>query len=459
MPEPDRSPVVIVGGGISGLSAAYYLNRRGVAAVLIEREPRLGGVITTSRVEGCVVEGGPDSFLAAKPAAMELIREVGLESEVIGSNDEKRVTYIRRNGRMVPLPDGLMMMVPTRVMPIAVSGLLGWGTKVRMGLEWFRKPASMERDRSVAEFIRDHYGQEAVDYLAEPLLAGVYGGDPEKLSAASVLPRFVEFERQYGSLTRGTLVSMAQQAARPHGAAQPKKPPLFRTLKGGLGSLVDAVKSRLGRTRIVTGTVEAVEATRTRVNGEWIDAGAIVLACPAHAAAKLVPIPELAEIPYSSSMTVALGYRREMLRALPKGFGFLVPARERKRMVACTFVGTKFSHRVPEGMELLRCFLGGASDEAALSLLDDQVTHAVREELREMFGLDAQPEFVRISRWPRSMAQYTVGHAARIERIREAAARIPWLHLTGNAYNGIGIPDCIALSKSVAEKLTATPPA
>jgi oxygen-dependent protoporphyrinogen oxidase len=128
-------------------------------------------------------------------------------------------------------------------------------------------------------------------------------------------------------------------------------------------------------------------------------------------------------------------------------------------MVACTFVGTKFSHRVPEGMELLRCFLGGASDEAALSLLDDQVTHAVREELREMFGLDAQPEFVRISRWPRSMAQYTVGHAARVERIREAAARMPWLHLTGNAYNGIGIPDCIALSKLVAEKLTETPPA
>jgi oxygen-dependent protoporphyrinogen oxidase len=459
MPEPDRAPVVIVGGGISGLSAAYYLNRRGVAAVLIEREPRLGGVITTSRVGGCVVEGGPDSFLAAKPAAMELIREVGLESEVIGSNDEKRVTYIRRNGRMVPLPDGLMMMVPTRVMPMAVSGLLGWGTKLRMGLEWFRKPASVERDRSVAEFIREHYGQEAVDYLAEPLLSGVYGGDPEKLSAASVLPRFVEFERQYGSLTRGTLASMAQQAARPHGAAQPKKPPLFRTLKGGLGSLVDAVKSRLGRTRIVTGTVEAVEATRARVNGEWIEAGAIVLACPAHAAAKLVPIPELAEIPYSSSMTVALGYRREMLRGLPKGFGFLVPARERKRLVACTFVGTKFSHRVPEGMELLRCFLGGASDEAALSLLDDQVTHAVREELREMFGLDAQPEFVRISRWPRSMAQYTVGHAARVERIREAAARMPWLHLTGNAYNGIGIPDCIALSKLVAEKLTETPPA
>jgi oxygen-dependent protoporphyrinogen oxidase len=353
-----------------------------------------------------------------------------------------------------------MMMVPTRIMPMALSGLLGWGTKLRMGLEWFRKPIARPGDRSVAEFIREHYGPEAVDYLAEPLLAGVYGGDPEALSAASVLPRFVEFETTYGSLTRGTLAGMAQTAAaRPMGASQPARPPLFRTLKRGLGSLVETVQSKLDRTRILTGAVEAVEAGGVRVNGEWIAAGAVVLACPAHAAAKLVPIPELAGIPYSSSMTVALGYRRDQLRSLPKGFGFLVPARERKRIVACTFVGAKFAHRVPEGRELLRCFLGGASDEAALSLDDGQVRSVVLAELREILGLEAQPEFVRVSRWPRSMAQYTVGHAARIERIREAAARLPWLHLTGNAYTGIGIPDCIALAKSAAARITSNLPA
>ncbi|MBN8733681.1 MAG: protoporphyrinogen oxidase, partial [Acidobacteria bacterium] len=210
-----HAPVAVVGGGITGLSAAYYLNRAGVEVTLIEQAPRLGGVITTETVEGCVIEGGPDSFLAAKPAAMELIRELGMADEVIGSNDERRVTYIRRGGRMIPLPDGLMMMVPTRVMPMAMSSLLGWGAKARMGLEWFRKPAARNGDRSVAEFIREHYGQETVDYLVEPRLSGVYGGDPEHLSAASVLPRFVEFETKYGSLTRGTLIEMAQGGGKP----------------------------------------------------------------------------------------------------------------------------------------------------------------------------------------------------------------------------------------------------
>jgi len=454
MPEP----VVIVGGGISGLSAAYYLNKAGVPVRLIERSARLGGVIATDMVDGCLVEGGPDSFLSAKPAAMELIREVGLEADVIGSNDHQRVTYIRRGGKLVPLPDGMMMMVPTRVMPMVGSGLLSLSTKIRMGLEWFRKPEEVAQDRSVAEFIREHYGQETVDYLAEPLLAGVYGGDPEKLSAASVLPRFVEFERKYGSLTRGTLAEMLQSGGKPMGAAQPAKPSIFRTLKHGMGSLVNAVEKRLDRTERITGEVEAVEEGRVRVRGEWVAASHVVVACPAHAAAKLLPIAELAGIPYSSSMTVALGFRREQLRSLPKGFGFLVPAKERKRLVACTFTGTKFAHRVPEGMELLRCFLGGSGDEAVLSLLDDQVVRVVLDELREICGLTAQPEFTRISRWPRSMAQYTVGHAARVKRINEAAAKTPWLQLAGNAYNGIGIPDCIALSKSVAESITAPPP-
>lgn len=448
---PD--PVVIVGGGISGLSAAYYLNQAGVAVRLIERSARLGGVIATDIVEGCLVEGGPDSFLAAKPAAMELIREVGLEADVIGSNDHQRITYIRRGGKLVPLPDGMMMMVPTRVMPMVTSGLLSFSTKVRMGLEWFRRPEEVTQDRSVADFIREHYGQETVDYLAEPLLAGVYGGDPEKLSAASVLPRFVEFERKYGSLTRGTLAEMSHSGGKPIGAAQPAKPSIFRTLKGGMGSLVDAVEKRLDRTERITGEVEAVEEGRVRVRGEWLPASNVVLACPAYAAAKLVPIAELGEIPYSSSMTVALGFRREQLRSLPKGFGFLVPAKERKRVVACTFTGTKFAHRVPEDMELLRCFLGGTGDEAILSLMDDQVVRVVLDELREMFGLAAKPEFARISRWPRSMAQYTVGHAARVRRIQEAAARMPWLRLAGNAYSGIGIPDCIALSKSVSQTI------
>jgi oxygen-dependent protoporphyrinogen oxidase len=210
---------VIVGGGVSGLSAAYELSKAGIPSTLIERRPRLGGVVQTDRVEGCVLEAGPDSFLSAKPWALDLIRELGLGADVISSNDHLRVTYVVKRGRLTPLPDGLMLMVPTRIWPMVATGLLGWPTKIRMGLEWFRRPPKAPpSDRSVAEFIRDHYGQEAVDYLAEPLLSGVYGGDPNRLSVGSVLSRFTELEARHGSLTRGVL-ARAVRAARQAGSA------------------------------------------------------------------------------------------------------------------------------------------------------------------------------------------------------------------------------------------------
>jgi len=200
------SSVAIIGGGISGLSTAYYLSKAGIACTLIEARPFLGGVIQTERIHDCIVEAGPDSFLSIKPWAMDLIRELGMEGEVIGSNDPERKTFIRKRGRMVELPDGVQMLVPTKIWPMAMSPLVSWRTKFRMALEWFRRPrATPERDRSVAEFVEDHYGREAVDYLAEPLLAGIFGGDPADLSVSSVLPRFVELERKYGSLTRGVL--------------------------------------------------------------------------------------------------------------------------------------------------------------------------------------------------------------------------------------------------------------
>ncbi len=220
--------VLIVGGGISGLSAAYYLNKAGVRPTLIEKSAQLGGVIRTSVQQGCVIEAGPDSFLAAKPWAMDLIREVGLADQVIGSNDHLRVTYILKHGKLVPLPDGLMMMVPTKILPLVGTKLLSWGTKIRMGLEFLRRPPKAAlADRSVYDFLLDHYGQESIDYLAEPLLAGVYGGDPREMSVNSVLARFVEIETKYGSLTRGVLA-----APRPKGS--------------GSGSLIPHAEAGLG---------------------------------------------------------------------------------------------------------------------------------------------------------------------------------------------------------------------
>jgi oxygen-dependent protoporphyrinogen oxidase len=453
------SSVAIIGGGISGLSAAYYLSKAGISSTLLEPRPRLGGVIQTERIQDCVVEAGPDSFLSAKPWAMDLLRELGLEGEVIGSNDHQRKTFIRRRGRMVELPDGVQMLVPTKILPMAASSLLSWPTKFRMALEYFRRPRAVpDHDRSVAEFVEEHYGREAVDYLAEPLLAGIYGGDPGELSVTSVLPRFVELERKYGSLTRGVLAERQ--------ATKGPRAPLFRTLLDGLGSMVEAVSRAIaGRTTFVHNAVEIVERTdsgfRLRIAGDWLEAQHVILACEAHRAAPISSVLDgrmaavLGSIGYSSSITIALGFNRNAVRNQMHGFGFLVPKRERRKLLACTWVGNKFPNRVPESMALLRCFLGGVGGEATLAETDNVLLAAVRDELRDMAAITAEPLFSRVYRWPRSMAQYTVGHGERIRELEARLRSIPGLHVAGNAYHGIGVPDCIRMGKEAAEQIAA----
>ncbi len=452
--------VVVVGGGISGLSAAYYLAKHGVASTLIEREGRLGGVISTERLEGCVLEAGPDSYLAQKPWALHLIRELGLGDDVIGSNDHLRVTYVLKRGRLVPLPDGLMLMIPTRILPLVRTRLLGFETKVRMGLEWFRRPRNgWQPDRSVAEFVAAHYGWEAVDYLAEPLLAGVYGGDPQNLSVASVLPRFVELERKYGSLTKGVLHERRKAAKHAQGQ------PLFQTLKGGLGQLIDAL---VAQTRpapeVLHAPADAVERStegapwRVRMGGQWLPADHVILACQAYQAGALLASADgdlaalLDSIPYSNSITISLGYDKAGFPHPLNGFGFLVPKSERQLLVACTWVGTKFSHRVPADKAVLRCFVGG-EDPSVLALSDEELVTHVRAEVLTVMGVSATPVFTHVARWPRSMAQYTVGHAERIARIESRLKQLPGLHLAGNAYHGIGIPDCVRMGKQAADAI------
>ena len=442
------SNALIVGGGISGLSAAYYLNKSGIRPILIEKSPQLGGVIRTDVREGCILEAGPDSFLAAKPWAMDLIRELGLTDQVIGSNDHLRVTYILKNGKLVPLPDGLMMMVPTKFLPLAGTRLLGWNTKLRMGLEYFRQPRGPQPDRSVYDFLLDHYGEESVDYLAEPLLAGVYGGDPRQMSVNSVLGRFVEIETKYGSLTRGVLA-----APRPNSSGA-----LFQTLKPGLSALINALRPSAD---VLLGTVEALERTnkgfRARVDGHWLETEHAILATHAGDAANLLRAmnaqlaDSLAAIPYNSSITLSLGYRKDTFGHPLKGFGFLVPKRERKSMAACTWVGNKFNYRVADGMVVLRCFMGGD----AMKETDETLVEAACTELRSIMGLEARPVFHNIARWPNAMAQYVVGHEQRLQQIDALLATIPGLHLAGNAYRGIGIPDCIKSGKDAATSIVS----
>jgi len=444
--------VIVIGGGISGLSAAYDLTRAGADCTIFEKQPRVGGVIETRFTDGCTLESGPDSFLSAKPAALELIKELGLEGAVIGSNDHQRKTYIWKHGALVPLPEGVMMIVPSRLMPMVKSPLLSWATKIRMGLEYFRRPGE-SHDRSVAEFVTDHFGQETLDYLAEPLLSGVYGGDPAQLSVGSVLPRFLQMEAKYGSLVRGALAS--KKDGRSQGGSGG---PLFRTLKGGLGTLVDALAAKVKVCRADAETVErANTGYRVRAGGNWIEADQVIVACSAWSAARLVPELDarlaelLGTIDYSSSLTLSLIYRAADFDGRRAGFGFLVPKKERQRLAACTFVGTKFSYRVPDDRIVLRCFFGGIGDPEVLNESDEALIAIARDELRRMLGLTAVPTSHAIARWPRSMAQYTLGHRQRVEEIRGRAAAIPGLHLAGNAYEGIGIPDCINTGRAAAK--------
>jgi oxygen-dependent protoporphyrinogen oxidase len=454
--------IAIVGGGIAGLSAAFALDQVRLAGVdvrytLFESSPRLGGVLKTEFIDDCLVEAGADSFLTEKPWAADLCKQVGLGDQLIGSNDHSRKTYILVRGRLMPLPDGLMFMVPTRIFPTVFSPLFSFRTKLRMAREWFRRRRVSDDDESVASFVERHYGREVVDYLADPLLTGVYGGEAASLGVRAVLPRFADMEASHGSLGRGMV------AARKKSRGVVRRP-LFTSLKNGMQQMVDAVVASVNPGSLLLNA--EVLGIQAQDSGWVVSAGyktdhfdAVILAVPAHLAGMLMsaasaPLAkELSSIPYSSSVTVALGYGNDVRCALPPGFGFLVPHREGKRMMAATFVHNKFPHRVPHGRALVRCALGGARDEGMISLTDEEISLIVRDELKQILGVTAEPLFTRIYRWSKAMAQYTVGHLDRVKKIEGLLP--PGIFLAGNAYRGIGVPDCVRTGKEAAEAALA----
>ena len=456
--------IAIIGGGISGLSAAFTLEEpRRAGAIeykLYEASPHLGGVLRTEHIHGCIVEAGPDSFLTEKPWAADLCRALGLGNQLIGSNDAGRKTYILIGGRLIPMPDGLMFMVPTKILPTGMSQLFSWNTKLRMAKELLHSPRAADTDESVASLVERHYGSEMVDRLVDPLLSGVYGGEAANLSVRAVLPRFAEMDRNHGSLGRAMLAAKKKM---PRRASNPA-PPLFTSLKNGMQQLAETLVPRLDPSSLLTSApVHSIQpeaggwTVSTKSESARFDA--VILAVPTHAAAQLLAASsselsaELAAIGYSSSITVGLGYDNDVRQSLPPGFGFLVTRSEGKQLLAATFVHNKFPHRAPDDRALLRCFFAGSSAEKVWQFTDDAIIAIVRNELQQILGLRARPLFARVYKWKSAMAQYGIGHLERLERIERLRQQLPKLALAGNGYRGIGVPDCVRSGSEAAKQV------
>ena len=455
------SDVLIIGGGISGLATAYYVRQQGLSATMIEGSKRLGGLIGTETISGCRLEMGPDSWIANKTAVSDLAQTIpGMAEEIIGSNDAARRIFVVKDGRLTPLPHGMVMMVPGEWGPALKSRLFGGSTKLGFVSEYFQRPRVRREDVTIAEFVKDHFDETMLEYVTEPLLSGVYGGQAGKLSARSVLPRFVGYEQKYGSLIRGV------RRERREAKKQKQRGSLFRSFRKGMQTLVDMLSGVLEKeqVRIVHGQADTVEPGaggnwRVRVGDSFEEAAQIVIACPAHRAAALVrrmnaPLAdELDDIPYSSAITIMTGFRREAVEHALNGFGFLVPRRERKALAACTWVNTKFPTRIAPEYAVLRSFVVDRDADELMLAPDQELIEIVRGELKSLMGISAPVEFSTVHRWPHSMPQYVVGHDARWHRIEERLRNNPGLQLVGNAYDGVGIPDCVRLAKDAAVRI------
>jgi oxygen-dependent protoporphyrinogen oxidase len=453
-----RTDVAIVGGGISGLAAAWALQKRGVGYLLLEAGDRFGGVVRTETEQGFVLEAGPDAMLAQKPEGLALCRELGLGDRIVPTNMDQRKVYVLHRGRLRALPDGMALAVPTRIVPFLTSSLFTpWG-KLRMGLDLAIPARRNGDDESVASFLRRRFGQECVDRIGEPLLAGIHSGDPERLSMRATFPRFVDLEKKYGSLVRGMW-----------SAPRPKGPPsaAFHSLQGGMRELVDALVARLPEDALRPST----PVTALRRDGPGfalesaagpVSARAVVLAVPPSKGAPLVEavVPEagatLRAVPFASTATVLMGYRREDVAHPLDGYGLVVPATEGLRTAAFSFVSTKLPGRVPEGHVLFRAFVGGIRDPRALELDDAALVQLVRREMRDSLGLRGEPVVTRVFRWPEATPQMEVGHLARVAALDARLASVPGLQLIGAGLRVTGVPDCIAEGTRAAETIAQT---
>lgn len=458
--------LAIVGGGITGLAAAHraveLARERALALELavIEARDRLGGTIATERADGFLVEAGPDSFLSEKPWALALCRRLAMEHRLVRTDDRFRKVFVWRAGRLYPLPDGFQLLAPTKLGPFVASRLFSWPGKLRMALDLVL-PRGVNDDESLGAFVRRRLGREALERVAQPLVAGIYTADPDDLSLAATMPRFCELERRERSIVLG--LWRANRKA-PQSGTSGARWSLFVTFQDGMEELVIALASRVPPgSLLLRHRVREIERHGqgwrvVSAEGAAVEADHVVLATEAYTAGRLLRYidPALAtllgEITYASSATVTLGYRRGDVPHPLDGFGFVVPRTERRAVLACTFSSVKYPGRAPDGHALLRCFLGGTLNEGMLQSDDGALVARAREELRQALGVTAEPVLTRVVRWPKAMPQYHVGHLGRVEAIGQCAAAIPGLHLAGGAYQGVGIADCVRSGEAAAER-------
>lgn len=460
--------VVIIGGGISGLSTALYLKEQAQAAgheveyLLIEKGERLGGNIFTEKVDGFLVEGGPDCFLSEKPWAAQLCRHLGLGDQIIPTTEENKGTFVLSDGKLHDMPDGLILMVPTKIWPLITTSLFSFLGKLRMGFELFIPSKHGKEDETLGSFVRRRLGGEALDKIAEPLVAGVHAGDPETMSMRASFPKFIAMEEEHGSLIRAMLARM-KKAREVQRASSGPRPTMFMTLKGGLGTMIDAIVSRLDNSAIKVGAaVSKIEKREGRYfihleDGSQVEADSVILSTPAHVSSSFLKETDyslsekLATIPYVSTATVTMAFKASEVN-LPKSFGFVIPRVEKRRIMAATFTSRKFAGRCPDEYVMIRCFVGGSKNEYLVNLDDNGMVEMVREELKEILGITAEPVLSRVFRWRKAMPQYTIGHLERVRWIFERLHQHQGLYLTGSAYHGIGISDSIREGEITAKK-------
>ena len=462
--------VVVIGGGITGLATAHRLMElaqttvRPVEVVLLESSAQFGGIVRTEERDGFLLEHGPDSFISEKPAALELSVRIGLEKRLIQTNQEHRRSFVVRRGRLRPVPAGFHLLAPSRLLPLFKSEIFSWSGKARIALEPLvrKREINGDIDESLAKFVRRRLGQEALERMAQPMIGGIYTADPEHLSLRATFPKFLEIERKHGSIIRGLRTERTGEAD-----VTGARYSLFQSFDRGMQVLTDRLAERLSSNTIrLNSRVESValdhQTGKWHVHtapGDTISADSLCVTAPAYSAASLLRdvdskiASELDGIPYESTATVNLAYRRKDITHPLTGFGFVVPAIEGLALIACTFSSVKFAGRAPEGRVLLRAFVGGALQPELFELESCDLLKRVTGDLNNLLGITAEPLFTTVAKWQRSMPQYHVGHLQRVERIKSCLRALPGLALAGSAYSGVGIPDCIRSGGQAAEQI------